>query len=348
MKVLQAVKDFVSHNRRNVIIYGAVIIVTIVLAVPLLVWAGGSTPVGELIYAPATVKLREGMRTEYLVNETISPEDYSLELEDGTVIDGADCTVEADMTSAGLKNVQVSWQEGDTVHSGTFPVKVFGVRHISIEEYPSQYWIDANGSPVFTGSDQLVVWAELTGEPTEFEMPADHPDWTTTVVLEPEMYSVSCTATTEGSAFEVKCGNVSTGFALIDNGQGGIMSLPMQSMSHYVSFDNVSGGAETLTLYIEQAERNTEDGDAEGSRARGTYVYTAADGTVTTYRFEYYLQGWSSNFLSAALNNWAVQDGVDDANWGGDMRVTVTVNYVSTVFRGARADWHFAVLDNRA
>ena len=76
MKVLQAVKDFVSHNRRNVIIYGAVIIVTIVLAVPLLVWAGGSTPVGELIYAPATVKLREGMRTEYLVNETISPGDY--------------------------------------------------------------------------------------------------------------------------------------------------------------------------------------------------------------------------------------------------------------------------------
>lgn len=189
-------------------------------------------------------------------------------------------------------------------------------------------------------------------------MPADHPDWTTTVVLEPEMYSVSCTATTEGSAFEVKCGNVSTGFALIDNGQGGIMSLPMQSMSHYVSFDNVSGGAETLTLYIEQAERNTEDKPNNGdpikdqeemaSRARGTYVYTAADGTVTTYRFEYYLQGWSSNFLSATLNNWAVQDGVDDANWGGDMRVTVTVNYVSTVFRGARADWHFAVLDNRA
>ena len=78
--------------------------------------------------------------------------------------------------------------------------------------------------PRIYGSDQLVVWAELTGEPTEFEMPADHPDWTTTVVLEPEMYSVSCTATTEGSAFEVKCGNVSTGFALIDNGQGGTMS----------------------------------------------------------------------------------------------------------------------------
>ena len=43
MKVLQAVKDFVLNNRRNVIIYGAVIIVTVALAVPLLVWAGGST-----------------------------------------------------------------------------------------------------------------------------------------------------------------------------------------------------------------------------------------------------------------------------------------------------------------
>ena len=346
MKAVQTVKNFIISNARNLIIYGGIVAASLIIAIPLLVWASGSAPVGEILYVPATVQLREGMRTEYLVNETIPASDYSLVLEDGTAIGGADCEAEADMTCAGVKNVNVSYQDGDTVYTGSFPVEVFGVRHISIEQYPQSYWIDADGNPVFGSSSQssgLVVWAELTGAPDEFALTQEHPDWTTTVVLDPSLYKVESKATPEGRAFQVTCGNVTSGFAIIDN-NGTAMCLPLQSMSHFVEFDNTDGGAERLTLYIEQAERNTEDGDAQGSQARGVYVYTSAQGEVFTYSFGYYLNGWSSNFLSASLNNWALQDGVDDANWGGDMRVTVN----GKTFRGGRADWHFAVLDNRA
>lgn len=382
MKFIDNIKNYVAEHRRKVIIYGAVCIVTLVMAIALIVWASGSAALDEIFYKSATVKLSDGMRREYLVNEKLPAEKLSLELEDGTVIAGADCTLEADFSTAGIKQVSLSWQDGNTVYTGSFSVTVFGVRHISIEQYPADYWIDISGNPVLgspgavetpedsedesnaaegetsadgetdvdEGTEEeiapaggLVVWAELTGEPTEFTFPEEHPEWTTTIVLTPELYNLTSVQTGEGYAFEISCGNVKDAFAMVSVGAEK-RCLPLQSLDSVVTFDNVNSGAETLTLYIEQSERNFEDGENEASMAKGTYVYTAANGGTFVFTFRYTLSGWSSNFMSSALNNGQITDGVDDAAWGGDMRVTVN----GVLFRGAKAEWHLAVLDNRA
>ena len=384
MKFFENIKNYVAEHRRNVIIYSAICIVTLAMAIALIIWASGSAALDEIFYENATVKFSDGMRREYLVNEELPAENLSLELESGTVIAGTDCTLEADFSSAGIKQVSLSWQDGNTVYTGSFSVTVFGVRHISIEQYPTDYWIDISGNPVLgtpgavetpeenedesnaaegetsegdqeAGTDAeeeteeatpaggLVVWAELTGEPTEFAFPEEHPDWTTTIVLTPELYDITSVQTNEGYAFEISCGNVKDAFAMVSIGAEK-RCLPLQSLDSVVTFDNVNSGAETLTLYIEQSERNFEDGASEASMAKGTYVYTAANGGTYVYTFRYTLSGWSSNFMASALNNGQITDGVDDAAWGGDMRVTVN----GVLFRGARAAWHLAVLDNRA
>lgn len=345
---IQSVKQYIANNKVKVAIYAAIVLITIVLAIPLLVWASKSVPVGVTVEEPATVIVAEGMRTEYLESETIAPEDFSLELEDGRVIAGADCELEFDNTSAGLKAVTASWQEGSTIYKGTFPepVKVLGVRHIAVElaENIPSVWIDAEGKPVFSGNTlPYTVLANVTEETDAFAHPEDNPEWKDTIVLSPTQYTITSSVVPGGYAFEVACGEAKTAFAVVRTGST-FQAYNMQSAMHYISFQNTTGGAETLTLFVAQAERNNSDGNNEGTQAKGTYVYTDAAGNVSTYQFAFYLNGWESNFLSTNLNNWAIQDSVDNDNWGGDMRVAVG----NVIFRGAYNDWHFAVLDNRA
>lgn len=372
MKIAENIRDYVLRNLRSVIIYGTAIFVTLVLALALIIWASLSGNADEFTYVDATVKLADGMRREYLVNESLSPEDYSLELEDGTVIAGSDCELDVDMTTAGVKIVNVSWQDEQTIHSDTFTVTVFGVRHVILgDELPTQYWLDLQGiprlgtpeaelteegaEPVADGG--LVVMAELSDMSTEFAIPEVQGLPDNTVVLTPEQYNIEYKATPEGYAFEVGAGNASAAFAIV-GGTNYRQAVRIQSLDHILTFTNITGTSEKLTLYVAQAERNFEDNasaEAEASKARGTYVFTKANGQIQTFAFSFYQYNgshWESKYLNGYMLEDDHIDGNDDGGvaWGGDMRVRVRVTDMTPgeiTFRGARADWHLAILDGR-
>lgn len=316
--------DF-RKNKRYIIIYGAVILATVIVFSALLGWAAGGKIATEITVVRVTALAREGTRREYIVGETPETDGFALVIDGRTV---TDCSVEIDTSTAGVKAARVYKEDGDTVYEGRFPVTVFAVRHLDIHTYPASVTADEDGLAL----EGMEVWAELSGEPKELPLQTEHADWTTTIVLSPDKYEVSFSddATETEYSATVRCGNCSVTFAQAVYGG---RPFRISSFDRVLHFTNAGGTGETLTLVVEQTATLNQP---TNSYASGTYVFTDAQGKSSFLKFSYYAIGWSSNFTSSEFG-----EGLTDRQDGDDMEAT----YGGVKFTAAHSDWTKAILN---
>lgn len=319
------------------LIYAIVAIVTVALIVSLTAWAAvGSGGASDLRVTEGEVRFgEEPVRSEYLVGEEVDTEGLSLHA-GGKTFSGEELTVTVDNTTAGDKMVEVSHRAGNDFYRGYFAVKYFAVRHLDLRRAPTDIFFDEEGN--LTGVEGMVIWAELSDEPSQFERPEEYPEYTTTVVLSPENYTLAMQPQDErgGYAAEITCGKVTTGFYFVRVGE---KTLILDSPARVMELKNESGTEDKLTLYV------TSWGATDGDRlniAEGYYHFQGADGTERLLRFGYYLQNvtWASFFHSADYG-----EGVREERREAE-EDSVVVTYKGLTFRAASADWRRAILNS--
>lgn len=185
----------------KMIIYAAIGAIALVLFSIGLSWAiggGASTEITEIISEGVTVHTTSDTITEYIAGEEVNTNGVSIELvdKDGKTVvpDMSECKVEADLSSAGIKPVVVSWQDGTVLYRGSYTVTVFGLRHLSVESSPEFKRYYAAGDTIETMNAEkgdLEVWAQLTGEPQSGRFSFPNADWKDTVRLEADMFELS-------------------------------------------------------------------------------------------------------------------------------------------------------------
>ncbi|MCH5350967.1 MAG: hypothetical protein J1F39_03250 [Clostridiales bacterium] len=315
----------IKKNKWKIIGYGGATIATVVTFSCLLGWASSGD--GEEIIEVLTVSAlaKENARVEYVVGETAKPDGFAL------VIDGkvqSDCMIDVDTSTAGVKSARVYFEDGNTTYEGYYPVTVFGVRHLDVRVQPTGIEEKEDGS---VGLKDIVVWAELSGEPKQLPLQSEHPDWKSTIVLSPENYTVWVTEDANGKTVTLRSGGCSASFVFVTIGGENYV---LNSTARILSFNNGgSFGNEKLTLYVFETESNNSDGDVGAS---GKYVFTDAFGLEHVYDFAYYITGWESHFVS----NEKFNNGVYERQVGDDLQVTIN----GVVFTASHSAWTGAIL----
>ncbi len=304
----------------------AMIAVSAILGISLVAWAQTDISDADVEIREATVLFGESSRTEYLAGETIDPAGIKLTGND-KVFENVQIT--CDLSSAGLKRAEISVQDGNVYWRGYYAVTVYAIRHYEVKNIPTSFETDENGN---LAADGIVIWADLNAAPSEIPTVAGLDN---VVELPSAMYDVTVKASDEfAGAYNLGIAfgdNKIDYFCVAVNGQ----MLTLDSRDRILPLKNTSGGTETLTLYVTQIETSGSDGT---NGATGVYVYTDADGNVTTYDFDFYLDGWASNFHSGD-NEQGLTDKYDGATEG----------YIAAIgdvtFRADKLPWHKAILN---
>ena len=315
--------DF-KKNKWKIIGYGGATIATVVVFSSLLGWASSGDGEEKIEVLTVSALAKENARVEYIVGETVIPSGFSL------IIDGkvqSDCAVDVDTTTAGIKSARVYYQDGNTTYEGYYPVTVFGVRHLDVQKAPSGVTENEDGSLELK---DIVVWAELSGEPKQLPLTEEHPDWKSTVVLSAQNYTVWQTEEAKGKTVTLKCGGSSVSFVFVTIGGENYV---LNSTARILSFNNASGGDEKLTLYVFETESDNSDGDKGAS---GKYVYVDSSGQERVYDFAYYISGWESHFVSGEK----FSNGIVEKQVGDDLQVTIN----GVVFTASHSAWTGAIL----
>ena len=312
------------------LVYGAFLVCTLALSIGLAVWAnaGGKE---NTVYVSATAETSPTTRLEYLVGETVDLTGVTMTLPDGKQLSKDEYTATADFSAAGLKAVQLSYTEGNTVYETAYAVEVFAVRHLDVRDKT----IDRNRDGSWDVSD-LVIWAELSGASHEFEKPEQFSDIDdTAIVLDERLFQVEVTETQFEGFYQatITCGRLSASFSFTPD-----TDALVQDFNRILAFTNTSGGGEKLTLYVQSNSNGfVPPNGSQNIEVRGTYVYDPANGEKPSkYEFIYTLNGWSSSFNSASVGQ-----GLTDEQSGDDMQVTVN----GVTFSAVGSAWRKAVLN---
>lgn len=329
MKEDSKFKSFLRNQWRN-LIYGAVAVFTCVLTLALMLWAGAGS--GGTVLVHATVEMTENTRLEYLVGQTVDVSTVTMKLPDGSKKTAEEYTVTADFSTAGMKVVKLSLQNGNTVYEATYGVEVFTVRHLDVRDKTIEK--DRYGNWDFS---DLIIWAELSSPSHEFIKPSQFSSIDdTAVVLDERLFTAIITESEYEDFYNatIVCGNLTTSFSFTPN-----PDALVQDVNRILTFANETGTGEQLTLYVTDSSSNfTPPNGSTNIEVSGIYVFKSAMGVETRYNFKYSLHGWDSEFKSASEpnNQGAVTDGMDATE---DM--VVTINGVT--FRAGA--WRKAILN---
>ncbi len=298
---------------KKYMVYAIFITISLGMAIGLFVWSAKTEVMGLDVIHEATVITTESTVTEYVVGEKVITDGVTLKLDDGRIITAENYVVDADFTTAGKKAVTLTYEENGEKYAGKYPVDVLLIRHFDLRSYPAAMIAD-NGEYNVTG---FTLWAELSGAPKtdRFSLTAEHPDWTTTVVIPNDMYTVSvdkpedsdiCTATVSVGSKKVSFKSLSVTSAFDMGKANGVVNvMPLTN--------NADGGTEQLYLMITQRETNNSDSDG----AKGIYVLKTASG-YSYYNFSYNIDaGWTSHFTSSNFNEGLTENTpeVKEGNW---------------------------------
>jgi hypothetical protein len=326
------------------LLYVAFFALSFVGLIYLSAWAFRGTAEGEMLTYDAELIRGENVRTEYIVDQTLDVSDIALKFtpESGEeeIVSAEDCTITADLSSAGIKEVNLSYQYNDyTVYMANYYVEVYAVRHLVLKNYPSGITENADGS--VTLSKGLELWAELDKEPKtkDFLQPTEEDDpviasWESNTVIKLDETLCDITVTKDDGldgyyAVTAVCGNKTQAFGIYQiNGD----TYPLSSPDRVLELTNKSGTEEKLTLVVTDYDQNFASGSGEAS---GVYYYTDAVGNVEKYGFSYRLENWASTFSSASYGE------VDDRQYGSGMKATVG----DAIFYATQPEWHKAVLN---
>lgn len=317
------------------IVYAVLILTTVILFASLLAWASKADESAEITVIECTVDVAEGTRREYLVGQTVTPDGLALKCGDTQI---RDCEVQGSTDSAGLKRLEITHQDGNTLYRGYFDINVFTIRHCDLNTDEITFKTDENGVPQ---AENDVLKLDLDSHPTEFNV--ENEQMPNVVTLDKSMYTIKITPKAAQKGFydmtvmmgqrtllSYTCVYVAGRYLLLDN------------ENRVLKFDNVTTDSDAkLTLYV------TTPNGANG--ALGIYMYESPSAVaeaydVTYYNFKYWLEGWTSHFDSSLVNNGAnivdsILPGAEGDPYSDGMQVVVD----GITFKAAMGPWHAAV-----
>lgn len=278
------------------LVYIGVFVVTGVLILSFMLWAGMGNTVASIHYIEGSVTLDAGVRDEYFVGEQITPSGIILCAEDKEFT-GEALTLNVDNTTAGQKMVEVSHTEGNDCYRAYFPVKFFNIRHLDMRQAPTEIKFDDEGN--FLGMEGLVLWAELSGESEDFAHPEGVEDKSIVELTENE-YSLNIASPDEngGMTAEILCGKVTTSIYFISLGG---RTFILEEPRRLLKMENMSGTDDVMTLIV---TKHVASEPGKYNVDEGFYCLQRADGTIEWLNFGYYVEDgtWASKFLAAELN----------------------------------------------
>lgn len=320
-------------NKLSVIVYSAIFLITSVLVLSLSIWAaGGTTLTSAVNYIDGEVTLEESVRNEYLVGEEISTEGITLQA-GGNTYSSEEIEISVDNASAGDKMVEVFHRDGGNYYRGYFPVKYFLIRHLDMRQSPTDIVFDDDGNIV--GVEGMILWAELSSQPTSFAQP-DEPNLETVIILSEENYTLELEPQDENGGYtaRINCGSIITSIYFVEFDDEFVI---LESPNRIATFTNENGTGEMLTLFI--TSRGMDD-SANGkiNVAEGFFVYRDGNG-IQKYQFDYYMSNvnWDSIFHSDDVPASIYRRSTDDA---------LIVQFGDLIFSTARTNWCLAILDN--
>ena len=325
------IKAFIQRNVR-ILIYAAFGVCTFVCFLALMLWAGATGQDGVIVLQAKAVT-SPTTRSEYIVGETIDITGVTMQLPDGTVLTEENLQATADLEKAGMQAVTLTYVGSDATYQATYPVQVFSVRHMDVRQKEVRKNLDGSWN-----LSDLIIWAELSGAPTEFEKPEQFSALKdTAIVLKEQFYTFTAVeGNTEGFYYgTVTCGNCSATFGFNPD-----PDAPVQNEERILTFTNTNGGNEKLTLYV--TENSIDFATPNGSQTvdvRGVYIYENANGEKTRYQFIFALAGWTSTFQSETAGE-GLYDRQDAQDASGNT-LAVTVNGITFTAN----KWQKAVLN---
>lgn len=319
-------------------VYALIILATVILLPFMISWASTDSEGQEIEIVKCQTIIADGVRREYIVGESITAEGLSLKIGGATY---NDCTVEADMSSAGIKRATVTHVVGHKYYQGYFDIKVFAVRHCEISglDNSDNLHIESDGSLV---CENEVIKLDLNAHPTELIV--EDENLPKVVTLSPEMYTKTATRdenNPERYTLEFTVGSLNISYTCVKIGS---RVLTLGSSRRILEFTNrADGGTEKLTLYVTKTTGLGGDGS---DVSEGIYIFTDASGATYSYNFKYYAVGWTSYFASQSVNeglnfvDWYIGDESDPYAQG------IGVSCNGCTFAVGPKPWHRAVLDN--
>lgn len=262
-------------------------------------WAVQDTSMTITEERAATVELSEDARSEYVMGQPLDLSGVRLKVERGgetKLLSPEECTVDGDTSRAGAQSVTLSWQEGTILHTGSYPIKVYGVRHLDVRSVEQATRVYRKSDTALSKSG-IVVWAELSEEPGDsFIKP--HPDYRNVVQLEEDMFTLTSGdlgksgihyatlqsgKATAGFQFAVEGIAVDTSSAVTDYGVGEEF-LPANVFVTATSLDYVTAENPLGTKYIDNYRYSQPDLSAAGKQqVTVSYGAVTAKYTINVY-----------------------------------------------------------------
>lgn len=283
-------------KQKNRLVYIGVFVATAIIIISLTLWAGLGNATASINYIDAEITLDEGVRDEYFVGETVTSEGIKLTAENKEY-SGDALKIDVDNASAGKKMVEVSHTEGNKCYRAYFPVTYFTIRHLDMRQAPTAINFDENGN--FVSIENMVLWAELSGEAEDFTHPEEAKDKSIIELSENEyILNIAKPDENGGMTAEILCGKVKTSIYFVTlGGKTFILDEPRRLLK----MDNLSGTDDVMTLVV---TKHVASEPGKYNVNEGFYFLQRADGTSEWLKFGYYVEDgtWASKFLTTELN----------------------------------------------
>lgn len=284
--------------KKRILIYGIFGICSLLLLLPLLIWAALDVTGSEIPEFRVSVVYGEEANAEYLLGGSFDPAGYSINIGSDRsphLVSADECELTYDFSSAGNKQVRISYKEGDRrIYYGLADVSVYFVRGITVEKQPEDITVNEDGT--FGCDENFRIVAELDRMPEDLTRFA--PAVGGGVYLTPDMYRTSAAESKQTAGFytgSVYCGNLTYSFNFY---QDAGRTIFVKAERNVIPFEGKNGA---LTLVVTDASdgyqfNGSSERDGTGS-TEGWYIYTKGE-EKTVIPFAYTLMETEEIFHS--------------------------------------------------
>ncbi len=322
----------IFSTKKN-IIYSVFIALTVLLGFIMFTWTLTEKHNGEVILYDTEVVMDDTAITEYIIGETVNTDGIKMYL-DGKEVE---FTAEADFSSAGIKEVKLTYEDENGKHVGNYPVNVYTVKHFDLRSFPASLY-KTNKGYIMNG---LTLWAALSDNiySERFMLTPENPKWYNTVQLSNDVYKLDQkedektgivkTTVNFGSYSSVSFNSLVVGGGFdASRVNGAIKVMPL--------YNNDEENADRLTLFIKTATTNVSTSGRK-MEATGVYVYENHSGGNVSYEyidFSYWMDDfYGSHFTSSGITETLADD-----------TINYFAEYNGRTFTAKGAEWRAAFI----
>ena len=309
------------------VVYAAIGVVTLSAFVPTIIWAASdSNNLNTIIEKDAELILEKDVRIEYIENEEFDSTGITFKYEKKTIGCEELTNINYDFSISGTRVVEFVKEIGKKVYTAYLPVKVYHVRHISVED-PT---VIRNEDDTWDTS-KVRVYADLNEVSSSFTKPEGTTSDQTLVELTNKQFSVEV---------EPDADMVGRYVATVTSGKASTTFKHFEELEfnheRVLPLINASGTQDKLTLFVESNDNGYIFPDGTNTfNVTGTYVFEDVDHNLKQHQFLYTQEGWNCNFRS----------GIDGYGSDADPQ-GFTCIFNGIKFFAAASTWHDAILGN--